>query len=277
MELRWTRSDGAQRAAETVRLVPGLNKVHSSWTLGGVDLPSYQGWQAVEILAPQALSSNEATFQLDCREPPDATPIRFSVDTTVFPAIPDVDPVDGREARPVAVLIGATGTRTEFVADELLVLAPRDAVFERFLRRWNGRVADVLPTDRLPGLPPLHRVKIAPARIEAERIEADLRSLGAQGGGEFRVSSPQGLATIAVAAAELARRGFRVGLNVILQPTDLLRRGVESRAPADPPAGHRTRGTGPICRASPPTPPACRTSAWRTLGAPCSSLPRTVS
>jgi hypothetical protein len=66
VEYKWTRSDGATAPTQTlVFSAAGTQSVGDTWTLGGSGF-SYSGWEAVEILAPNSLTSNQAAFNLSC-------------------------------------------------------------------------------------------------------------------------------------------------------------------------------------------------------------------
>jgi hypothetical protein len=62
---KWIRSDGAIAPSETLHF-PGTGAqskpVSDTWTLSG----DYSGWEAIEILTPNAVKSNRAMFTLTC-------------------------------------------------------------------------------------------------------------------------------------------------------------------------------------------------------------------
>jgi hypothetical protein len=64
---KFIRSDGAIAPIQTITFdSPGSQNVSVTWTLGGPELPSYSGWEAIQIIAPQQLESNQATFSIQC-------------------------------------------------------------------------------------------------------------------------------------------------------------------------------------------------------------------
>ena len=68
VEYVFARSDGATDTI-TKRLVfrrPGTQRVSTTWTLGGMALPYYKGWEAIKILAPNPATWNQAAFELKC-------------------------------------------------------------------------------------------------------------------------------------------------------------------------------------------------------------------
>jgi hypothetical protein len=65
---RFLRNDGASAPIETLQFDgPGSQKVTTTWTLGGSQLPPYAGWQAIEIVEPNPMKSNQASFQVRCQ------------------------------------------------------------------------------------------------------------------------------------------------------------------------------------------------------------------
>ncbi len=63
----WQRSDGATSGKETLTFAAsGTQTVTESWSLGGPSLPSFSGWEQLVVLAPQSLTSNQATFTVSC-------------------------------------------------------------------------------------------------------------------------------------------------------------------------------------------------------------------
>jgi len=68
VKYKFTRSDGAIAPVETLIFrEPGVQSVSTTWTLGGIPaLPTYAGWEAIEILSPMAVTSNHANFSIRC-------------------------------------------------------------------------------------------------------------------------------------------------------------------------------------------------------------------
>jgi len=65
---RFIRSDGATAADQTIHFdAPGSQSVSTTWDLGDVNLlPSYKGWQAIEVINPVNIQSNQAAFEITC-------------------------------------------------------------------------------------------------------------------------------------------------------------------------------------------------------------------
>jgi len=79
VKYRFKRSDGGvDPNIKTLTFTqPGSQDVSTTWTLGGSNgLPLYCGWQSIEIIAPQKVSSNQATFSLQCSH---AQPPNFQI------------------------------------------------------------------------------------------------------------------------------------------------------------------------------------------------------
>ncbi len=74
---KWIRSDGALAPEQKIEFKQaGKQVVKTTWTLGdATKLPAYDGWEAVQILTPNALVSNRAAFGLKCAQAKVAGPI----------------------------------------------------------------------------------------------------------------------------------------------------------------------------------------------------------
>jgi hypothetical protein len=67
VQYKFIRSDGAMAPIQTIKFSkPGDEIVETTWTLGGASLPTYAGWQAIEIVYPTSLTSNKAEFKVAC-------------------------------------------------------------------------------------------------------------------------------------------------------------------------------------------------------------------
>lgn len=99
---KWTRSDGATAPEQTIEFKQkGRQVVKTTWTLGdAATLPSFDGWQAVEILSPNKTVSNRAKFSLKCVQSattapnaPVTTPVLAPrTKTPIRPVPPCLDP-----------------------------------------------------------------------------------------------------------------------------------------------------------------------------------------
>jgi hypothetical protein len=62
----FVRNDGATTPVSTLEFdAAGTKPLGTTWTL---DLPAYEGWQAVKILSPNEMFSEKATFKLECEK-----------------------------------------------------------------------------------------------------------------------------------------------------------------------------------------------------------------
>ena len=71
VEYVFTRSDGAidTLTKTLVFKTAGTQKVKETWTLGGEIIPFYEGWEAIQVKAPNKFVSNKAQFSLKCNPP----------------------------------------------------------------------------------------------------------------------------------------------------------------------------------------------------------------
>jgi hypothetical protein len=64
---KWIRNDGASAPVETLTFAgPGSQDINTTWYIGDAGM-NYSGWQAIEILDPQALTSDHAEFKIQCQ------------------------------------------------------------------------------------------------------------------------------------------------------------------------------------------------------------------
>ncbi|TFG75633.1 MAG: hypothetical protein E4H23_10525 [Chrysiogenales bacterium] len=103
---RWLRSDGATSPEKIlVFKAAGTRTVSTYWQLGG-GTGSYPGrWQAIEILAPNSLTSNRAVFSLNC------VPLMMAPTYEISGAIdsgPDGNLLAGRQVKVIVRRGGAT-------------------------------------------------------------------------------------------------------------------------------------------------------------------------
>lgn len=67
VQYKFIRSDGAFAPIQSLEFAaPGAKEVETTWTLGGPSLPSYSGWQAIELVYPTSFTSNKAHFKVRC-------------------------------------------------------------------------------------------------------------------------------------------------------------------------------------------------------------------
>jgi hypothetical protein len=61
----FTRSDGAVGPTGTVDVARPVTQVETTWTLGGAGT-TFEGWQALQVLQPQNITSMPARFRIRC-------------------------------------------------------------------------------------------------------------------------------------------------------------------------------------------------------------------
>jgi hypothetical protein len=68
VKYRFKRSDGAVDASVKTLIFnkSGSQDVIDSWDLGGSSLPTYCGWESIEIISPNSTESSKAGFSLVC-------------------------------------------------------------------------------------------------------------------------------------------------------------------------------------------------------------------
>jgi len=96
---KFLRSDGAIAPTQTLTFNgPGSQNVSTTWDLGGAGM-TYSGWEQIQILDPQSLTSNQAIFSIECESP---TPLQVT-DVSLH-----ADPIDYVGSCPVRITF--TGT-----------------------------------------------------------------------------------------------------------------------------------------------------------------------
>lgn len=238
---QWQRSDGAKAPEEKATLVKGKNVFTTSWNLGDARLlPDYSGWQSLRILSPTVVESNAAKFTIRCTTAPTGRgpipeqfpPFDIRVDQSIRPAVAQLPTVDGLP-RPVASVIGPSGTQTDFAENELLVMPANDSILRDFLARTSGEILATESMGEVKGLNSIYLVRVHPGGANASRLNSDLRSLGAVGTGGLTVSSDAALRLLAAAAREAASQGTPVAINLVTRQFDFARR-TTTEAPAGP-------------------------------------------
>ena len=64
---QFLRSDGASAPIQTVTFDgPGSQDLSDTWDLGGAG-QAYSGWESIQIIDPQSLTSNQAAFSIQCQ------------------------------------------------------------------------------------------------------------------------------------------------------------------------------------------------------------------
>jgi hypothetical protein len=67
VQYKFVRSDNAQAPVQTLNFPKaGQQEVTNTWQLGGPSLPTYSGWEAIEVISPVSAESNKAEFNIRC-------------------------------------------------------------------------------------------------------------------------------------------------------------------------------------------------------------------
>jgi len=67
VQYRFIRSDNAQAPVQTLYFSSkSRQEVTTTWQLGGPGLPTYSGWEAIQIISPVSVQSNRAAFRVRC-------------------------------------------------------------------------------------------------------------------------------------------------------------------------------------------------------------------
>jgi serine protease len=187
------------------------------------------GWLLTTVLvvlfAQLALAGAAMADGPDPKEPALVEePLSFVVDESL-------EPIGGQKG--VATVADPHGKRSDFAADELIVVTDDGKTLEGLLERRKGNVLSSFdPAEYgFDELRARHLVRIDTSDVDTERLTSDLESLGVDARGGHRVSSREALGLIAVAAAE-AVDGMTVGFNWLVQGTTIRTRST-TEAPLD--------------------------------------------
>jgi serine protease len=174
---------------------------------------------AVLLVAQLALAGGAAADDPKSEPATVEEPLSFVVDESL-----------GREEG-VATIADPHGDRSDFAADELIVVTDDEAAFDKLLSRRNGKVLRSFdPADYgFESLRPRYLVHIDASEVDPERLVPNLEALQVEARGEHRLSSRQGLGLFAVAAEESVE-GLTVGLNWLAQG-DTIRTRTTTEAP----------------------------------------------
>jgi serine protease len=176
-----------------------------------------------EVSNLSTLSEHQGVIALGAGGTP--SELSFSVDESVVPGVEELPGFGDGAARPVASVADESGNQADFVADELILSTDDPAALDAFLARWEGDVLDVIDPGEygLADVSPMYVVRINTTLPDASGLEDDLRALGGDGGGHYRVSGQEGLSLLAAWASE-SEAGSAVDVNWVLSPADLKNR-----------------------------------------------------
>ena len=67
VQYRFIRSDNASAPIQTLYFPnKGTQEVTTTWQIGGPGLPTYSGWEAIQVISPVSVESNKANFRIRC-------------------------------------------------------------------------------------------------------------------------------------------------------------------------------------------------------------------
>jgi hypothetical protein len=159
---------------------------------------------AVVLAAQLALAGGAMADEPDPKSEPAIVeePLSFVVDSSL----------ETKEG--IATIADSHGDRSDFAADELVVVTDDQAALEKLLERRNGKlIRSFDPAEYgLESLRPRYLVHLDASSVDPARLTANLEALGVEARGEHRLSSREALGLFAVAADE-AIEGMTVGLN----------------------------------------------------------------
>jgi len=69
VQYKLLRSDGAVSPMQVLQFdSAGTKPVSAIWSLGGPSLSTYSGWQAIQIVSPNVMQSDKASFAFQCEK-----------------------------------------------------------------------------------------------------------------------------------------------------------------------------------------------------------------
>ena len=135
------------------------------------------------------------------------------VSASVKPTVKTVPNPSGGAPLPVAAMEG-DHAKTDFVANEVVILSSDAAKVEKFAKKWKGSVVGHSdPTT--PGVPDAWRVHVDASQADTSGLSGDLRKLDPLSRGTLKVSDGKGLDLIAL-AADAATQGLKIAPNILL-------------------------------------------------------------
>lgn len=150
-------------------------------------------------------------------------PYRYLVDPTIVPSQPELPGLNGGPKRKVAVLVGPTGRKDEFVSNEVIYRPRNSQELQSFLTTYGGTVLRdgkpfLLPevAARKPEQPSSgwYLIRIDPQRSELDDLTFYMEQGGSHGLHMF--SSEEAARLGALLAREKVRNGLIISPNILL-------------------------------------------------------------
>jgi hypothetical protein len=146
------------------------------------------------------------------------------LDPSLIPAAATIDAVKpGAPARSLGRVVDSSGEASTFVLHELVVGAPSKQALDAFLSRTKGKLIDAFPAAK-PGGPADYLVGVDASETNVAGVASALERLEPELGGRMRVSGPDALGLLSLAAREAAgrpRTGVVVGLNWVMSAASI--------------------------------------------------------
>ncbi|MGH7257847.1 MAG: hypothetical protein ACREIM_05670, partial [Nitrospiraceae bacterium] len=117
-------------------------------------------------------------------------PYRYMVDTAIVPSQPELSGLSGGPPRQVAVLVGPTGRKSEFVVNEVMYQPKNAQDLQAFLATYDGTVLRdgtplVIPEYAKSSLPPAssgwYLIRIDPSRSTLDDLTLNMETGGSHG------------------------------------------------------------------------------------------------
>lgn len=142
------------------------------------------------------------------------------VDAAVAPLTSEIPGIEsGEPARPIAAFENAKGVRTEFVANEILLVTAREAELDAVVARWTGTVLSVVDLASMASGEPrkLYRIRVVTSSADTARLPALMREADDGSRSDLIVSSGAGVTLLTAVASEGVDHGLRVTPNFLWQ------------------------------------------------------------
>ncbi|MEN0065991.1 MAG: S8 family serine peptidase [Myxococcota bacterium] len=155
----------------------------------------------------------------------------FEVDASIAPRVAMIDGVNpGETPRPVGSILTEDGVQSDFVQDEISIVAASAAEIQPLLERYNGTIVGQVEI-RSQGLFSF-LVRIDPSIPDPSTVAQDLASTNPDEQRSFAVDSDDSLGLLAAVAHEAREFGNAVDVNWILEDAD-----IASGSTAEAPSG----------------------------------------
>jgi serine protease len=177
--------------------------------------------KAITLIVTAVLPLMLAACQPDTTKP-DLPLSTVVVDTSVKPALPQLEGINGGPPRTVTSMTDQNGTQADFVQNELIIVTSDQSGLNAFVARWQGKILDSInPADvGITGAKPMYLVQVSAPAADTGKLTADLKTLVPDARGDFKMGSQEGLNLFGVLGKEEAA-GATLSPNWIMKPSGL--------------------------------------------------------